>query len=220
MFTPSNIKKLVNMTVITLKYKNTFFQVPIYPNTLQSFLKGLIPIDSITLSTRIYKNVSKGELQTDANINMIPGNTIEDRIEYILRNGTDKEDDLTRKLQAEKKIKTCGLFLTNKLRYKKRRITYQKAQEVCKTYSLIGDEKTIATAIARDIVKTDPNFEIIKYRIKTDQSIIDQFKLTDRKDDFYRIDGETLFEIKKICTEKKIIYELEYESDEEDEIIC
>ncbi|KRH94147.1 putative exosome subunit [Pseudoloma neurophilia] len=225
-FTPSNIKKLVNVSVISLKLNDMIFEVPIYPNMLQSYLKTLVKLEDIMVINRIYKNVSKGEVQTDLNINLLPGNNLDEKIDYILRNGIEKEDDLTRKIQTDKKLRKIALILSKKLKYKNRRVAFDRALELAKKFSIQGDTKLLANQIIREIVKNDSDYDTEKYLISIDST--DYHNLDDildtipekSVDGFHRVDGEQLNRIRTYCDENKIRYTLEYESDCEDEIIC
>lgn len=220
MFTPSNIKKFVNVTIITLKHENTIFEVAIYPNTLQPFLQGLIPLESVISSDRIYKNVSKGELQTNSNILTLPGNQTGDKIEFILKNGIEKEDDLTRKTQSDKKNRQIALLLMKKLKYQKKRVSFQNALDIAKKYPCLGESKVIANGIIRDLISKNENYEVEKYLIKFHNENENNLKSADRKGEYFRIDGDELFTIRQECFDRKILYDLKFESDEEDEIIC
>lgn len=220
MFTPSNVKKLVNVTVISLKHNDQIFEIPIYPNTLQSYLKNLLEIETVISSTRIYKNVSKGELQTDSNINLLPGKSLKDKIKYILYNGSEKEDDLTRKAQNEKKLRNIALYIMKKLRHKKRRVSFENALEIAKKFSIKGETKLIANSIIREIVRSDTDYDFEKYLIKCNSNISEIYTLNDKKGDYYRVDGDQLNKIVSYCNDHKIRFELEWESDEEDEVIC
>lgn len=220
MFTPSNVKKLVNVTVISLKLNDQIYEIPIYPNTLQSYLKNHSELEQIILSTRIYKNVSKGELQTDSNIKILPGNSLQEKIEYILHNGSEKEDDLTRKVQNDRKHRNIALYIMTKLRHQRRRVSFEKALEISERFTIRGDTKLVANSIIREMVRNDPDYEVEKYLIRTNCNISHVFTLDDSKGHFYRVDGEQLNKIITYCNEHRIRFELEYESDEEDEIIC
>lgn len=221
MFTPSNIKKLVNVSIINLKYQNIIYEIPIYPNTLQAYRKNLIPIENITHSDNIYKSVSKGLLQTKISIDKLPGITIREKIDFILRNGHEREENLTREINAEKKIRNVALFVMSKLKYKNRKISFDKAMEIVKCYSLNKEVKIMGNFIIKDIIQKDVNYETEKFLFKVDKKYYNELNLTNPNlDGFFELDGEELNKIKDICNQKDISYEIGQESDECEEILC
>ncbi|KAI5181048.1 ribosome maturation protein SDO1 [Nematocida sp. AWRm80] len=113
-FTPENIKRLENVTVITFKTKNRSYEVAAVPNRLYEYKRNKkIPIGEIVHTTSIFTDISKGEIAKKADIlKDLKTKTLEDALVFILDNGVEKKDRATREYENESIRKSVkeGIF--------------------------------------------------------------------------------------------------------------
>lgn len=223
MFTPSNIKKLINVTTITLRKNNVTYEVPIYPNTLKPYQNNLLPLSSVVHTHCIYKSVSKGLLHNREALKAIPGDNMDQKIEYILRTGHDKEESITRDYSTDKKIRSVSTYLMRRIRYQRRRISLDEAMDIVKRYDVSKDVKVVANSIVKDLTARDADYEREKFRVRVDAKFLEEIGRAfdvEQAGDWMRMDGEVLRKVKAWCEERGIGCEIGDESEDEDEIIC
>lgn len=223
MFTPSNIKKLTNVAIITLKAKSISYEVPIYPNTLQSYLNGLMPLSSILHVNKIYKSVSTGALHTQKALEAVPGKTDDEKIDYILRNGNEKKEKTTREHDTEKKIRGIAAYIMGKVKYKGRWISHDGAISIVKRYDVSRDAKTVGNSIVRDLTRNDADYEKEKFLVKVDERHREEMEKRfgpEKEGPWFKVDGDDLKQIRSWCEERRIALEIRNESEDEEEIIC
>ncbi|ELQ74232.1 putative exosome subunit [Trachipleistophora hominis] len=223
MFTPSNIKKLINVTTITFRKNNVAYEVPIYPNTLKPYQNNLIPLSSVVHTHSIYKSVSKGLLHNKEALKAIPGENMDQKIEYILRNGHDKQESMTRDYNTERKTRNVGTYLMRKIRYRGRRISLDEAMEIVKKYDLSKDVKVVGNNIVKDLTAKDADYEREKFKVRVDTRYVNDVTQTfgiEHADCWMKMDGDVLRKVKAWCEQRGIGCEIRDESEDEDEVIC
>ncbi|EQB60187.1 sdo1p [Vairimorpha apis BRL 01] len=103
MFTPSNVKKFTNISVITLKISSKTFSIPVYPNKLYEYQNNISPLESILVTKTVYKDISKGikcsllELKESFNTN-----NIDLIITEIIKKGHEQKNEATRNFELKK----------------------------------------------------------------------------------------------------------------------
>ncbi|WUR04663.1 ribosome biogenesis protein SBDS [Vairimorpha necatrix] len=123
MFTPANMKKLTNVSIITLKKYNKTYSIPVYPNKLYEYHHNISPLSDCIPSTIIYKNVTTGIRcsKEDLSLFNLP---VLDIIKYIILYGHEQKNILTREYELQmienqivdrvrKKIQKDGKFMRN-----------------------------------------------------------------------------------------------------------
>ena len=93
--------------------------------------------------------------------------------------------------------------------------------DIVKKYQILGENKIVAAEILRDLTNENQDYEIEKYFIKVDNSDLKKMLCNkEKRNGFFVLKGDELNNIKEICIKNRIPYELEFETDESDEIIC
>lgn len=96
MFTPLNQKKLVNVSVVALRRFGKRYELAVYPNKLYEYRNGMdTALRDILQSSTIYRNVSKGEIISQADLGLF-GRLHDEIIREILDHGYEQKSEATR----------------------------------------------------------------------------------------------------------------------------
>lgn len=102
MFTPLNQKKLVNVSVVTLRKFGRRYELAVYPNKLYEYRNGMArSLDGILQTETVYRNVSKGEIASQADLGLFCKGHGE-IVREILDNGYEQKSEATRAYELER----------------------------------------------------------------------------------------------------------------------
>ena len=102
MFTPLNQKKLVNVSVVTLRKYGRRYELAVYPNKLYEYRNGMAgALDGILQTETVYRNVGKGEIASQAELGLFCKGHGE-IVREILDNGHEQKSEATRAYELER----------------------------------------------------------------------------------------------------------------------
>ncbi|TBU03624.1 SBDS domain-containing protein [Hamiltosporidium magnivora] len=151
MFTPENLKKLTNVSVVSLKKYGKRYELALYPNKLYEFRKDeSLCLDKILHTDKIYRNVSKGN---KADLELFNLSNIE-IIKEILKYGIEQKDEKTRNYEINKKETEIVSIIQKKvLDLNGKYLSFGKIKDLMRKSQFIIDLDKESKMQANDIIK-------------------------------------------------------------------
>lgn len=212
MFTPENIKKLTNVSIVTYKTSDTKFEVAIYPNTLFDYKKGLVNKDKILHTDTVFIDVKKGKIASQQMLKTHFKNKPKGEIiDIILNNGSEKINDKSRNLEIERKENEICAIIANKMLFKNKKLNLATAKQLLKSIEYSVDYKKSAKVQANEICKVlalRPDCEIIKIKVQFENGKI------------VEMDGVEFATKKDEWKHNNIHFTIKYDEEVEEEEIC
>lgn len=134
LFTPSNHKKLTNITTVTLHHAGMRYTVPVYPNTLHAYAHGLLTLDQVILTPHIYSDVRTGTLHGRDALQHVPGRSMRDKIAYVLQHGRAQHDRRTREHVAEQMVRSVCAYVMGRVRWCGRQLSWEECMRLVGQY--------------------------------------------------------------------------------------
>jgi ribosome maturation protein SDO1 len=166
MFTPLNVKKLTNVSIVTLKKFGKRYELAIYPNKLYEYQKGITTnLNEILLSNTIYKNVSKGEICSKEDLKKFNTNN-EDIIKYILDFGKEQKNEITREKETSMTEKEIIDLIKKKVMKNNKFMNYNELKDLINKVHNIkpGNSKKQSQEIIFKLEKE--GIERVKYKVE------------------------------------------------------
>jgi len=164
MFTPSNQKKLTNVSIVTLKKYNKIYSIPVYPNKLYEYYNNITPLNDILISDTIYKNVQTGIKcsKEDLALFNLPHSEI---IKEIVLTGHEQKNVITR--DYERDMVECQIvdIVRKKVMKNKKFYTFEDMKQIIRNiYKIrVGDIKPQVLDILNILCRE--GYEKVKMRI-------------------------------------------------------
>lgn len=209
MFTPENLKKLTNVTIITYKKNNYKFELAAYPNKLHDYRHNITKnYNEILHIDTIFKNVSKGEIANKKDMQAAFGTTkTENIIEEILKHGIEKKDEKTRNYEHEKKEKEIINILMKKLTYNDKYLNVNAVKDLFKKFKVSVNRKE-AKVQANEIIKIatkNGEYKRILMKIEVDR-LDEELKGEKIEGNIIYVTGDQFVKLKEVCSSKNIKY--------------
>lgn len=219
MFTPVNIKKLTNVSVVTLKKYGKRYELAIYPNKLYEYQKGLTQdLNEIVQNQTIFKNVSKGEVCKKEDLDLFCKSQ-EEIIKEILDRGHEQKNEATRDretLMAEReiidlvraKVTKGGKFLNPE----------EMKGWILKVHKI--SQGRIKKQVQEIVSKLEQaGFERVNFKIEVDFERVRGVEGVFLKGDDVFVNSSKFPSFRRHCEENKIPYVVRREEEEEEEEI-
>lgn len=226
MFTPENLKKLTNVSVVTHKKNNQKFELALFPNKYIEYKNNPnINLNEILHTFEIYKNVSKGELANKKDIQKVYKDmSNEDVIKEILNFGFERQDTKTRDYLNEKKEIEILNFVREKIYEDGKYMSFTKLRQVIKEKGLCIDHRKEAKVMANEIVKAiakDKRYRKICMRIEVFDDFECAFEIVreDNKKVVY-LYGDEFVKFREFLIQNKYRYVILQNQELEEEEIC
>ncbi|KAG0442260.1 Ribosome maturation protein SDO1 [Dictyocoela muelleri] len=221
MFTPLNIKKLTNVSIVTLKKYGHKYELALYPNKLYEYQHNITKdIDQILHTRTIYSSVSKGAVCSRKNLECF--NMTDDQIiEYILKHGTEQKNIKTRNVEQQIVERQISEYLSKKLMLNGKMLSMDKLLEIVKkrVVQINRDPKVQAQDILKELCKNGYDVVPLVIRIRNNEKFIEDFKNYEIKNQMIIMKWSDFKDFKKIADKNKILFEI-VENEIEDEEIC
>lgn len=212
MFTPENIKKLTNVSIVTYKTGDTKFELAIYPNTLFDYKKGLIKKEVMLHTDTVFSDVKKGLIAPQSTLRThFKKHTQDETVEYILKNGSEKINDKSRNIEIERRENEICNIVASKMLYKKKKLTHEAIKQLIKSIGYNIDYKRCAKIQANEICKaldSKLDCEKMKIRVQFTNGVIEE------------MDGTQFMMKKEEWKRDNVSYTVKYDDEVEEEEIC
>ncbi|EJW04142.1 hypothetical protein EDEG_01578 [Edhazardia aedis USNM 41457] len=229
MFTPQNIKKLTNVSTISVKKNGVNFELALYPNKLRDYrLKLVTNLNEILHTTEIFKNVSKGELSSKRDLqNCFKNQNNDEIIKFILDNGIEKLSEKTRNYELENKEKEVITIIQRKITDKNdKMLSVNRIKDLFRYNQISIDLRREAKVQANEIIKKIlKNSDYKKINIKVEiigslGSLEEMYRdfIVDKK--FLILETDEFKTFKEECEKNNIMYFICDKEEQESEEIC
>ncbi len=239
MFLPSNNKKFVNISIVTLKINGFKFELAVYPNKLYEYFNkdGNMDLNMILHSKIIYKNISRGDECSKSDLEYLQ-NHIRDKykiirnvddsselIHFILKNGYERKPSKTKDVEQKMIENQVMDILHNKVMLNKAYLNKNVLLKIVKgmwNFNNSDSAKKQATDIIRKLEKI--GFERVSYIVTVEDADCvgcDEYEKykTDIKNE-YLLKRDILHNFIKECDLKGIKYSILKHEEVESEEIC
>ncbi|KAM0672978.1 hypothetical protein GVAV_003553 [Gurleya vavrai] len=227
MFTPENIKKLTNVSIITYKKNNKKFELALYPNKLIEYRNNnSIPLIQILHTFTIFKDVSKGEVSNKNDLKECFKNLRNEDIIYeILQFGNERVSEKTRDYLNDKRETEFVSIVMEKVTEDGRFMNPERIKKLMKLKSFKIDAKKDVKVQANEFIKNlceDHTFKKVAMRIEVfNDELNEKYKIFFEKDKkIIYVDGEDFFGLKNYCKDNKFRYVILQNEEIEEEEIC
>lgn len=212
MFTPQNIKKLTNVSIIVYKTGSKKFELALYPNKLYDYKNKLTNNLSEILHTyQIFKDVSKGQIANKKEIETVFGKKKEDEIiKFILENGVEKKSEKTRNYELEKKENEIVNIISKKLIYENKLMNIDVIKTLLRKFNCKIDMKKESKVLANEFIKAilnDDAYDVLPMKIAVDNKIV-------------YIKSKEFNTFKEDCEKRGVSYFIKQDDEIEEEEIC
>lgn len=226
MFTPENLKKLTNVSVVSHKKSNKKFELALFPNKFIEYKNNpSTPLSEILHTMDIFKNVSKGELANKKDIQVAYGDmTQENIIKEILQFGFERTNTKTRDYLNEKKEIEVLTLIREKIQENGKYVDFERLKKVIKEKGLFLDYRKESKVVANEIVKLiakDSRFKPICMRIEIfdDFETVHEVVIENNKKIMY-LSGEEFAKMKDFFVKNGYRYVILQNQECEEEDIC
>lgn len=187
MFLPETNFKLVNVSIVTYKNKETgdMYEVACFPNKLYEYFKNNTfdflekNKNEILQSECIYKNIAKGEESNKIKellLELQANGLFEEKrnknlqcIKYILDNGYERKNKETQKVELYKLEKELVCLLQDKIKYQGSCLTKDKLKEIVNKHHILNTKISVKKQVGEIMKKLEnlTGFARVKYKIAT-----------------------------------------------------
>ncbi|KAK6089243.1 hypothetical protein P3W45_001762 [Vairimorpha bombi] len=206
MFTPSNQKKLTNVSIISLKKYNKIFSIPVYPNKLYEYHHKISPLSSVLACTTVYKNVQTGVKCSKEDLALFKKPLIE-IIQEIVDTGHEQKNVLTREYEMDMVENQVVDILSRKVMINGKYVsTDVMKQEIKRVYKCrLGDIKPQVLDIINILVNL--GYERVRMKIQVDEESVKNFKGDkEYKEGFLYISSGDFISFREYCKENDVRY--------------
>ncbi|CAD26465.1 similarity to HYPOTHETICAL PROTEINS of the UPF0023 family [Encephalitozoon cuniculi GB-M1] len=223
MFTPLNQKKLVNVSIVTLKKFGRRYELAVYPNKLYEYRNGMrTPLSEILQTDTIYRSVSKGEIARQGDLDLFC-RTHEEIVREILDCGYEQKSEATRVYEQEKTEREIVQILRNKVTRGGRHLSEASLREaIGKVHNIyVGNSKKQSQEILSKLEKM--GFDRVGVRVSVEMSdkVAEFVKQNGEIHDGYvMIRSDCFPRFKDMCEKEKVRYLILRREEPEDEEIC
>ncbi|ORD98740.1 SDO1 [Hepatospora eriocheir] len=221
MFLPSNNKKLVNISIITLKVDNFTYELAVYPNKLYEYFNDTCTdYSEILHNDCIYRNISKGELCSYKEIDYLKkSKNIIDPIKYILDNGYERKHSKTKEYEIEQIEKEVIEILSSKILYNNSLVDKDTLKTVVRgvySYNLMNPKKQVSFIIKK---LEEIGYKRVSFKVDTEKNL-DEYKEFEMNENSYLLKGDVLHYFIEDCDKKNINFTIEKFEEVDSEDIC
>lgn len=217
-------KQLTNVSIVTLKRFGRRYELAVFPNKLYEYRhNSSVPLDTILHSENIYRNISTGDVCSEADLRLFPsksGATSKTEIlHYILQNGHEQKAQQTSTHELGNVEKQIVDLLQNKVRYSGSYVSKEILQEFVKKVWNIrnSDPKKQVSGIIRKLEEV--GFERVTFKVRVDVSQI-EFENAIKVDDGVVVKSDVLPEFMDYCERKQLKYVVMRNEEAVEEEIC
>ncbi|KAF9763863.1 Ribosome maturation protein SDO1 [Nosema granulosis] len=213
MFTPLNVKKLTNVSVVTLKKFGKRYEVAIYPNKLYEYQKKITTnLEEIVQHQTIFRNVSKGEVCSKGDLELF-NKPVPEIIREILERGHEQKNEATRNKEVEMAEKEIVDLVRKKVTKNGKFLSYEAMKNVIHSkFKISINTKKQAQEIVSKLEKE--GYERINYKIECEEEV--DFQGLIYRDGEVLISSRDLPEFKKHCKERNIQFVVHQPKEEEE----
>lgn len=123
-FTPENLKRLTNVSVVYYRVNRNVYELAVYPNKLYEYRRNRnTPVRDVVHIEKIYSDVSKGELGRREDIRRDLSEDYGEAIRILLDRGVEKKDKKTREYE-------CGQVRKEVLEHLKERLEHADGRKL------------------------------------------------------------------------------------------
>lgn len=223
MFTPLNQKKLVNVSVVTLKKFGKRYELAVYPNKLYEYQRGITSSLSEILQTdTIYRNVSKGEIVSHTDLNLF-GKTHVEIVKEILENGHEQKNRATRAYEQELTERDILNVLKKKVTKDGRYLNENALKEaIYKVHRIhTGDSKKQSQEILNKLEMAGFDRVGVKIKVEVDARIEEFVNEHGRVcDGCVIVKSDRFPEFRELCSKSNVRYSIVRTEEVSDEEIC
>lgn len=223
MFTPQNQKKLGNVSVVMLKRFGRRYEVAAYPNKLYEYQKGMATsLDEVLQTRTVYRNVSKGEIASRADLGLF-GKSEDEIVREILDNGHEQKNEATRAYEHEMTEREIVGILQNKVTLEGRYVSSGVLRDaIHKVHKIqIGNSKKQSQEILSKLEAAGFCRVGVKVSVEVDDRISRFVEENGETCDGYTmIRGDRFPEFKELCARENIRYSIVRAEEVSDEEIC
>ncbi|KAG0417041.1 Ribosome maturation protein SDO1, partial [Dictyocoela roeselum] len=206
MFTPLNIKKLTNVSIVTLKKFGRKYELALYPNKFYEFQNGMTSdLDTILHTRTIFSSVSKGEICSKKDLKCF--DMSEDKIiEYILRHGTEQKSSKTRNVEMQAIERQIVEYLSKKLLFDGKMVSREKLRDAVRkrTIQTKRDPKVQAQDIIKELCKEGYEVVPLIIKIRNYNAFHDELEKYEIKNGLVEMKWSDFREFKKMANKRKI----------------
>lgn len=171
MFTPENIKKLTNVSIVSLKTRDHRFELALFPNKFYEYQHNLErDLEKILHTDVIFKDVSKGQIAAkDTIAHEFPKMAHESVVRFILTHGVEKKSEKTRLYELNKKEREIAVVVSKKVLFEGRNLSSERAVDVMKEKGLSVCLRKDAKVQANGMIKVlleDCRFTVKKIKVE------------------------------------------------------
>ncbi|KAM0686950.1 hypothetical protein COBT_001816 [Conglomerata obtusa] len=213
MFTPENLKKLINVSIITQKKKNKKFELALYPNKLIEYKNNnKTPLSQILHTFAIFKDVSKGELANKKDLRECYGNLSDDDIiREILQYGNERISERTRDYMSDRRENEVYNLIMEKVTEDGCCMNMDRVKKVLKDNNCVIDARKDVKVQANEFIKkivVNKKYKKVKMRIEIfDREIGNKYKIEFEEGKMVvYVTGEEFIELKNMCKAKNYRY--------------
>lgn len=217
MFTPVNVKKLTNVSVVTLKKFGKRYELAIYPNKLYEYQKGITTnLEEIVQHPTIFRNVSKGEVCSKGDLDLFRMPK-EDIIREILEKGHEQKNEATRDKEASMAEREIVDIVRWKVMKNGRFLSSEAIRDaILRVHNVQpGRVKKQAQEVVRKLEAL--GFERISFEIEVDHSLVQEYEGIIFKEEKAFVNSSDLPSFRKYCQERNIHYVVHRNEEEDDE---
>lgn len=212
-------KKFTNISTVTLKRFGRRYELAIYPNTLYEFRTNpSMPLDEILHNKTIYKNVSTGDIASEADIALfsLPYDQI---CRVILSDGHEQKPTATTQHELQQIERQIVETLQSKLTYNG---SYVPDNLLLKSIRAVSDIKNIEykkqlTGIIKKLEQV--GYERISYKVRCDSHKI-EYNGINKYEGYIIVKSDILPGLIEYCERNGIVYVIERHETVKEEEIC
>lgn len=217
-------KQLTNVSIVTLKKFGKKYELAVFPNKLYEYRhNSSVPLDTILHSENIYRNISAGDVCSEADLKLFSsgGGAMcrADILHYILQNGYEQKAQQTSAHELSNVEKQIVDLLQNKVKYNGSYVSKETLLEFVKKVWNIrnSDPKKQVSGIIRKLEEL--GFERVTFKVKVDVSQV-EFENAIKEEDGVVVKSDVLPEFMDYCEGKQLKYVVIRNEEAIEEEIC
>lgn len=242
MITRETQKKLINVSIITLKKYSKKYELAVYPNKIYEYRHdNSVPLDSILHTNKIYKNLATGDTASEQDLACFNMSHI-NIVRYILDNGYEQKAQATSDYELAAIEKQIVNLIQGKVTYHSSYVSDEKLISYIKNVYTIKNTsaKKQVSKIIKELEKI--GFERICFKVVSELNTNDVdnlLKLIEKNNDltssnlnisndlwirpccgYILVKSDVLPLVVNYCNERKIKYLILQNEEVEEEEIC